>query len=217
MRAQNLASRMRGVIPLKLPLLLTLGRLFISPLFLIFYLYYRQLDISLYALPFLLIGLLSLIELSDFFDGYLARKLNLVTDLGKVLDPMADSITRLTVLLTFTQGLVQLPLLLVFVFIYRDAMISTLRTVCAFRGVTLAARMSGKVKAVVQAVAIFLILLLMIGYAWSYFSLTQLQHISTLIISLAALYTLYSGGEYIYANRGYIRQAWSRSQRPPTL
>ncbi len=202
---------------MKLPLLLTLGRLFISPLFLIFYLYYRQLDISLYALPFLLIGLLSLIELSDFFDGYLARKLNLVTDLGKVLDPMADSITRLTVLLTFTQGLVQLPLLLVFVFIYRDAMISTLRTVCAFRGVTLAARMSGKVKAVVQAVAIFLILLLMIGYAWSYFSLAQLQSISALIISAAALYTLYSGGEYIYANRSYIRQAWSRSKHPPTM
>ncbi|MEM7174969.1 MAG: CDP-diacylglycerol--glycerol-3-phosphate 3-phosphatidyltransferase [Chlamydiota bacterium] len=198
---------------MKLPLFLTLGRIFISPLFLIFYLYYPQLGVSLYALPFLLISLLSVSELSDFFDGYLARKLNLVTDLGKILDPMADSITRLTILLTFTQGLVQLPLLLVFVFIYRDTMISTLRTVCALQGVTLAARTSGKVKAVVQAVAIFLILILIIAYAWGQLSLGQLQGVALAIVSAAALYTFYSGAEYIYANRSYIQEAWTKSKR----
>ena len=212
MRSQSLASLVRGVLPLKLPLFLTLGRIFISPLFLIFYLYYPKLGISLHALPFLLIGLLAISELSDFFDGYLARKLNLVTDLGKILDPMADSITKLTILLTFTQGLVQLPLLLVFVFIYRDTMISTLRTVCALQGVTLAARISGKVKAVVQAAVIFLILSLIIAYAWNHLSLRQLQGISLSIVSAAALYTLFSGAEYIYANRGYIREAWTKSK-----
>ncbi|MEM8727491.1 MAG: CDP-diacylglycerol--glycerol-3-phosphate 3-phosphatidyltransferase [Chlamydiota bacterium] len=193
---------------MKLPLILTISRIFISPIFLIFYLNYRQLGISLHALPFILIFSLLLSELSDFFDGYLARRFNLVTELGKILDPMADSITRLTILLTFTQGFIRLPLLLVFVFVYRDAMISTLRTVCAFRGVTLAARTSGKVKAVLQAVSIFAILILMIPYAWGALSLIRLQAISLTIISAAAIYTVFAGTEYIWANRSYIKQAW---------
>jgi CDP-diacylglycerol---glycerol-3-phosphate 3-phosphatidyltransferase len=208
MRAQSLVSLVRGAVPLKLPLLLTLGRIFISPIFLILYLYYPQLGINLHVLPFLLIGLLALSELSDFLDGYLARKFNLVTDLGKILDPMADSITRLTILMTLTQGLVQLPLLLVFVFIYRDTMISTLRTICALRGMTLAARLSGKIKTALQGVVIFLILFLMIAYTWSYISLKQLQIMSFFVVSISALYTLYSGIEYIYANRHYIREVW---------
>ncbi|MCP5490908.1 MAG: CDP-diacylglycerol--glycerol-3-phosphate 3-phosphatidyltransferase [Chlamydiales bacterium] len=194
--------------PVKLPLILTIGRIFISPIFLIFYLKYQHLGITLHALPFVLIFLLGLSELSDFFDGYLARKFHVVTELGKILDPMADSITRLTILLTFTQGFIDLPLLLVFVFVYRDAMISTLRTVCALKGVTLAARTSGKIKAVLQAISIFLILILMIPYAWGVLSLMQLQQISLFIISGAAFYTVFSGAEYIYSNRLYIKQAW---------
>ena len=212
MRATSKVSIFRGEILLKLPLFLTIGRIFISPIFLIFYLKYQQLGITLHALPFVLIFLLVLSELSDFFDGFLARRFNLVTELGKILDPMADSITRLTILLTFTQGFIRLPLLLVFVFVYRDAMISTLRTVCAFRGVTLAARTSGKIKAVLQASSIFAILILMIPYAWGSLSLLQLQNISLIIISAAAVYTVFAGGEYIWANRGYIRQAWQSDQ-----
>ena len=213
MRAISKVPIFRGEIPLKLPLFLTIGRIFISPIFLIFYLKYQQLGITLHALPFVLIFLLVLSELSDFFDGFLARRFNLVTELGKILDPMADSITRLTILLTFTQGFIRLPLLLVFAFVYRDAMISTLRTVCAFRGVTLAARTSGKIKAVLQASSIFAILILMIPYAWGSLSLLQLQNISLIIISAAAVYTVFAGGEYIWANRSYIRQAWQSDQK----
>jgi CDP-diacylglycerol--glycerol-3-phosphate 3-phosphatidyltransferase len=212
MKVASKVSFFRGEIPLKLPLFLTIGRIFVSPIFLIFYLKYQQLGITLHALPFVLIFLLVLSELSDFFDGYLARRFNLVTELGKILDPMADSITRLTILLTFTQGFIRLPLLLVFAFVYRDAMISTLRTVCAFRGVTLAARTSGKIKAVLQASSIFAILILMIPYAWGSLSLLQLQNISLIIVSAAAIYTVFAGGEYIWANRSYIRQAWQSDQ-----
>ena len=208
MRAASKTSIFKGRLPLKLPLILTMSRIFMSPIFLIFYLKYQALGISLTALPFVLLFLLALSELTDFFDGFLARKFNLVTELGKILDPMADSITRLTILLTFTQGFIRLPLFLVFVFVYRDAMISTLRTVCAFRGVTLAARTSGKIKAVLQAASIFAILILMIPYSWGAISLMQLQDISLKIISAAAIYTVFAGAEYIYANRSYIKQAW---------
>ena len=212
MRAANKVLFFKGEMSLKLPLFLTIGRIFISPVFLFFYLKYQQIGLSLNMLPFVLIFLLALSELSDFFDGFIARKFNLVTELGKILDPMADSITRLTILLTFTQGFIRLPLLLVFVFVYRDAMISTLRTVCAFRGVTLAARTSGKIKAVLQAASIFAILILMIPYAWGALSLLQLQNISLMIISAAAVYTVFAGAEYIWANRTYICQAWQKDQ-----
>jgi len=204
----NIQDLFRGTIPLRLPLFLTIGRICVSPLFIVVYLRYKHLGISLYFLPFILLFFLMLSELSDFFDGYLARKNNTVTELGKLLDPMADSITHLTIFLAFTQGLIRLPLFLVFIFIYRDAMVSTLRTLCALRGVALAARISGKVKALLQGMAIFLVLILMIPYVWGYLPLAQFQDMSFYIITTAAMYTLFSGGEYIWMNRLYIKQAW---------
>ncbi len=185
-----------------------------SPVFLLVYLYFEQMQIPLTVLPWVLIGLLSVTELSDLFDGFLARRCNQVTDLGKVLDPMADSIFRLSVLLTFTQGIIQLPLLLVCIFFYRDSMISTLRTVCAMRGIALAARLSGKIKAGIQAAVGFVILLLMIPYSLGVLSLESLRQISFYCVLTAAVYTLLSGAEYIYANRGYIKRALLREGAP---
>lgn len=210
MKEPKTRLRPKREIPMKLPLLLTVGRIFIGPIFLLFYLKHDLLGVSIYVLPFILLLLLGLSELSDFFDGYLARKYNLVTELGKILDPMSDSVTKLAILLTFTQGVIQLPLLLVFVFVYRDAMISTLRTLCALKGVTLAARTSGKIKTVLQALAICVIVILMIPYAWGRVSLDQLQTSSLYIMIAAALYTVVSGAEYIWNNRLYIKQAWRK-------
>ncbi len=188
-------------------LALTLSRVLLGPVFLIVYLYYQDLGIKLQWLPYALLFLAAISELSDLFDGRLARRHNKVTDLGKLLDPMADSIFRLSVLLAFTQGLIQLPLLLVCVFFYRDMIISTLRTLCALRGFALAARLSGKIKAVIQAVIGFFILILMIPYSQGCLDLTVLQEISFYSVSVGAVYTVYSGLEYIYANRKYIKRA----------
>lgn len=162
----------------------------------------------------MLLFLLAVAELSDAFDGYLARKYNQVTDFGKIFDPMADSIARLSVLLTFTQPPVNLPMPLIFIFLYRDSVISTLRTICALRGFALAARVSGKIKAAVQAAASFAILFLMIPQSVGYISQEQLQAYSTFIVSLAAIYTLYSGFDYICANRYYIGKLLGRPLKP---
>ncbi|MBS0620103.1 MAG: CDP-alcohol phosphatidyltransferase family protein [Verrucomicrobia bacterium] len=189
------------------PLLLTLSRILLGPIFLIVYLYYDQMGITLLYLPYALLFLAGLSELSDLFDGFLARRHNKVTELGKLLDPMADSIFRLTVLLAFTQGLIQIPLILVCIFFYRDTIISTLRTVCALRGVALAARTSGKIKAVIQAVIGFFILILMIPYSLGCMEITDLRALSFYSVLIGAIYTLFSGFEYIYANRNYIQKA----------
>jgi CDP-diacylglycerol--glycerol-3-phosphate 3-phosphatidyltransferase len=189
------------------PLLLTLSRILWGPLFLIIYLYSMSWGMSLNFLPYVLLALTVLSELSDVFDGFLARKHNKVTELGKLLDPMADSIFRLSVLLAFTQGVIQVPVLLVCLFFYRDTIISTLRTICALRGIALAARLSGKIKAVIQSAVIFFILILMIPYSMGCLEIQTLQALSFYAVLISAIYTLYSGFEYIVANRIYIKKA----------
>lgn len=196
------------------PIYLTLARVAFSPIFLVVYLYHERCGINLYLLPYMLLFLLSICELSDLFDGMVARATNQVTDLGKLLDPMADSIFRLSVFLTFTQGIIQLPLSLVLIFLYRDSVISTLRTVCALRGVTLAARLSGKIKAVLQAATAFFIIILMIPYSLGMITLDTLQEISLYSVMATAVYTVFSGLEYIYANRSYIKKALLLSTTP---
>ncbi|MDQ5956781.1 MAG: CDP-alcohol phosphatidyltransferase family protein [Candidatus Rhabdochlamydia sp.] len=192
---------------MSIALILTLLRVLLGPIFVALYLYYDQWGFTLLSLPYALLCLTVLSEVSDVFDGLLARRYNKVTDLGKLLDPMADSIFRLSVFLAFTQGVIQLPLLLVCVFFYRDIVISTLRALCGLRGFALAARLSGKIKAVVQAVIIFFILIMLIPYSLGYLELGLLRKLSIYSVSIGVVYTLYSGCEYILANRSYIQKA----------
>ncbi len=182
----------------------TFFRIFISPIFLLVYIAHKQIGISDTALPFVLIFLLAISEFSDAFDGYIARKRNEVSELGKILDPMADSIYRNSVFLTFTLEPIQVPMILIFVFIYRDSVISTLRTICAMRGFTLAARITGKIKAIIQAVAAFFILGLMIPHSFGLISTASLHLLSTWIVGATAACVFLSGLEYLFANRKYI-------------
>jgi len=176
---------------------LTFFRLAISPIFLLIYLMHDFLGISRISLPYVLLVLLTVSQLTDLFDGYITRKYNQVTELGKVLDPMADSITNISVFLTYTMDPVRLPLPLVFIFLYRDSVISTLRTLCAMKGFTLAAQKSGKIKAWFQAISAYIVLFLMIPESLGYISDTTLYIASTFVVSIAAFYSLYTGIEYI--------------------
>lgn len=184
----------------------TFIRIIISPIFLLIYIEHDALGINNITLPYVLLFLLAISELSDAFDGYLARKYNQVTDLGKVLDPMADSIARISVFLTFTLDPVRIPMSLVFIFLYRDSVVSTLRTICALKGFALAARISGKIKAVIQAIAAFVVLGLMIPHSLGMLSTETLHNAGTAIVFVTALYTIYSGVDYIIANWCYINK-----------
>ncbi len=168
-------------------------------------------------LPYVLLCLLAVSELSDFCDGFFARRYNQVTDLGKILDPMADSISRISVFLTFTLDPVKLHMLLVFVFLYRDSVVSTLRTICALRGFALAARTSGKIKAVIQGIAAFIVLLLMIPQSLGYISTAELHFWATIAVGVAGIYTLYSGFDYIHANRQYIKIILTQSPKKTSV
>ena len=186
---------------------LTFIRIFISPIFPLLYLEHESLGISYSLLPYLLIFLLGLSELSDFLDGYLARKYDQVTNLGKILDPIADSINHLTVFFSFTTGVIKVPLLLVFPFFYRLSIISTLRTLCALKGIALGARLSGKIKTVIQGISALVILLFMIPHSMELISDSTLRTISISSISVAITFTLFATIDYLYANKQYLTQA----------
>ena len=195
-----------------LPLLLTLTRLWIGPLFLWIYSCYEGLGIPFVLLPYILLGLLLFSELSDVCDGYFARKYKQVTDLGKVLAPMVDSIYRISVFFAFTLPPIDLPIFWVFGILYRDWFVNLLRTICALRGYALSARTSGKLKAIIQAGAAFLTVTLMMLSSQGYLSLGKLQSLSTFILSIASIYSMCSGLDYLYANRIYLISSFAQKK-----
>lgn len=190
---------------------LTFIRIFLSPFFALIYLYRESMSISMVVLPYILLFILIIIEFTDLFDGFVARKKNQVTDVGKVLDPMADSVTRLAVFFTFTQAPVNVPVLLVFVFLFRDYSLSTLRIICALKGFALAARPSGKLKAVIQAIVAFSILFCMIPYSLGIMTENELRWIATSFVAVAAVYTALSAIDYFIANRKYLKKVFYSS------
>ncbi|NGX44656.1 MAG: CDP-diacylglycerol--glycerol-3-phosphate 3-phosphatidyltransferase [Candidatus Anoxychlamydiales bacterium] len=190
---------------MNIPNYVTLLRIVIIPFFPLIYLKYSFFKIDLLWMPYILLFILAFCELTDLVDGFLARKRNQVTDLGKVMDPMADSITNISVFLTFTQSWIDIPMLLVFVFLYREFFISTLRTICALKGVALAARKSGKIKTLLQAIVSITIVLLLIPFTLGFLSLESLRWTSLGLVSIAAIYSVISAVDYIYANRKYMK------------
>ncbi|MDR3311676.1 MAG: CDP-diacylglycerol--glycerol-3-phosphate 3-phosphatidyltransferase [Spirochaetaceae bacterium] len=132
----------------------TLTRIILAPIF--FVLFLTALWVDTIALP-LLIGLVFLLacaELTDFFDGYFARKLNQVSDLGKLLDPFADVILHMTTFFSFTLAGTMPPVIFLLI-MYREFTMLFLRLLAVKQGVTIAARKGGKFKTVLYVAACF--------------------------------------------------------------
>ena len=103
-------------------------------------------------------GLFVLASITDFFDGYLARKHHQVSTFGKFMDPIADKLLVNTLFILFAfQGVV--PVVAVLVMIWRDVFVDGLRMLAAEKGRVVAAGYLGKLKTVVQMLTIMLILL----------------------------------------------------------
>jgi CDP-diacylglycerol--glycerol-3-phosphate 3-phosphatidyltransferase len=149
-------------------------------------------------------ALAALVELSDLFDGMIARARHEVTDLGKVFDPIADSVSRQTMFIAFmVAGII--PWWLYLVFFYRDAFMQLLRIICASGGFVLAARPSGKLKAVLQGVGSFGVLLVVALQSYGLVPETLWgRHPGFWVMVLPAAYTLLTLVDYILPNRGMI-------------
>ncbi|MEM1157105.1 MAG: CDP-diacylglycerol--glycerol-3-phosphate 3-phosphatidyltransferase [Verrucomicrobiota bacterium] len=185
---------------MNLPNQLTLGRLVLCAIF-VLVLEYSGVWRGAVALV-----VFSLAAVTDFLDGYLARKWDLITDLGKLLDPLADKIlVSVAYIGLVREGMA--PLWIVAVIISREFLITGLRTLAAAKGVIMAAEKVGKHKTISQMVTVIfgLILLAMLDLQWQLKwaeSLEQLIYMPLLWITVAI--TAYSGAAYFWKNRNLV-------------
>jgi len=148
-------------------------------------------------------------ELTDMLDGYIARRDNIITDIGKLLDPLSDSISRF--LYFFAFGYVGLfPIWLVLALFLRDIVVAYIRTYVSLSGIAMGARYSGKLKAVVQFAGQYILLFVLIlmlrknGQSLSMPTLYTLIAIGTLS-TIGILVFLKTRGNYLkYSLLGYL-------------
>lgn len=170
---------------------LTLFRLALSPVFLLFFM------LGGMAGHILALLVSCLMEATDLLDGYLARTKKETTDFGKLFDPMADSIARFSIFLCLLWG-GYADLWVVALVFYRDFMVAYIRVAAARAGVVLAARVSGKMKAITQGIVILAILILIVLTPHGDSDAVQATMLTTRrLMLLVAAVTLWSGFDYV--------------------
>ena len=187
---------------MNLPNKLTILRLIMIPVFVaVFYITAIPFNFVVSAIIFLLAAF------TDFLDGYIARKYNLVTDMGKFLDPIADKVlvsTALIVLLVPPAGVNILPWYAgigVAIIMARELIISGFRLVAVTNGKVIAADLSGKIKTFVTDVAIF-VLLIAADVTPEVFDVLDI--IGTILLGISVLLTVISGVECLVKNKDVI-------------
>jgi CDP-diacylglycerol--glycerol-3-phosphate 3-phosphatidyltransferase len=163
---------------------------------------------------YLALFLFVIAAISDFVDGYIARKYNVVSTFGKVMDPLADKIMDLSAMLCFVQ-LDFIPAWMVIIIIGREFLVSGIRILAADEGRIIVASNWGKTKTVIEITSIISILFLMCtNHTINYYHLSrQLFHeealtefvllkvIPYVLMFIVAVMSLVSGLEYFFKNK----------------
>lgn len=191
---------------MNLPNKITLSRIALIPVFILILSISLDLgawNIGTTDLPVvhLIAGVIFLVaSLTDWLDGHYARKYNLITNMGKFLDPLAD---KLLVSAAFIL-LVELDLAaawIVICIISREFAVTGFRLVAAGEGVVLAASSMGKLKTVFQITAVALLLLH--NFPFSYLGIP----VDTIVLYIALVLTIWSGVDYFIKNWHVMRDA----------
>ncbi len=140
----------------------------------------------------------ALASVTDWLDGYLARRHSLITDFGKFLDPLADKVLVLSALVMLTR-LERIPAWLTVLILARELAVDGLRLAAASRGTVIAAGPLGKLKTFSQMV---LILLLFFG-GWA----VDAHWLLLALCGWVCLITLWSGVDYFVRNRDALKSA----------
>lgn len=172
---------------MNLPNKLTMGRIFAIPVFIVLILMeYR------YAAAVVFI----LAAFTDMLDGKIARKYNLVTNFGKLMDPLADKLLVMSALICLAE-LGDVAGWMVIVILGREFIITGMRQVAAAQGIVIAAGTTGKIKTVTQMIAIPLLIL----DNWPFSLLSVNVPMDEIFLWIALVMTVVSGTEYIVKNR----------------
>lgn len=188
---------------MNLPNKITLVRMILIPFFLFFYLAsfvpYGKLIAT---------GILILACITDALDGHIARKYNMVTDLGKLLDPVADKTFSISaMLLLVADGTLPSPygVIVAIIFILRDFLVNGLRQIAAAKNCVVAADIWGKIKSIVLDVALPMLFVLAylqidLGYSLTGFVLVY-AIVCYSLICISAFFAIYSCLNYLIKNR----------------
>ncbi|MDR0569905.1 MAG: CDP-diacylglycerol--glycerol-3-phosphate 3-phosphatidyltransferase [Clostridiales Family XIII bacterium] len=176
-----------------LPNALTLMRVLLIPVFIVALMTGRDLAAGLVFV---------IASLTDLLDGYIARKYDLVTNFGKLMDPLADKLLMMSALVCLVE-LGEIRAWMVVVMLGREFAVTGLRSVAAGEGHVLAAAFSGKLKTFVQALAILALVLR--NRPFESIGLP----VAAVLLWAALLLTVYSGAEFIVKNRKLL--SWKQS------
>lgn len=161
-----------------------------------------------------------LAALTDWADGWVARKYGMITDFGKLMDALADKVLNVGVFVVFFAVPGLMPgwtLFLILIILSREFLITGLRQVAAMRGVVLAAERGGKVKTVFQIVAASLF----IAHAAAVKDFSMVKWFTELLGGAAILLLLVATGLTVLSGYGYVTKYWHllsgapQEPRPP--
>lgn len=170
--------------------------MFIAPLFLVVYFLNIRHRMLIAALMF------ALGAVTDAIDGNLARKNNMVTNFGKLLDPIADKMLVTAGLLAFMQdGLCNIWIVLII--LTREFAITSVRLIASAQGVVIPANIGGKIKTVMQMVS-FIIIMLLGELKYAFGTDIPLAAVSNILLALTAVAAVASGLKYLIDSRSVI-------------
>lgn len=193
---------------MNLPNKLTIARMVLTVFFL-FLLFAHGMAAKIFALITFLTA-----SLTDFLDGFIAKKNNQVTDFGKLMDPVADKILVLSAFLAFVE-LKLIPAWMVIIIILREVTITGLRALALTKGKVIPADDGGKNKTVSQLAAIFAILLFLVfrdggssAFAfWNVQAEALYRNVILAVMFITVLLTIISGTAYMVKNKEVYRNA----------
>ena len=188
---------------------LTIARIVMIPLFLLIMcfpkdvlgivnVFHSNLSVS-WVLAMLIFTIASI---TDFLDGYLARKYHLITNFGKFADPLADKLLVMTAFITLV-GASVIPMWIVAVIVCRELAVTGLRLLLVNDGEVLAAAWPGKVKTATQMLAIIFLLIDDFPVKGLPFS------IGTILLYVCLVATVYSGVDYFIKNKHVFADSFS--------
>lgn len=194
---------------MNLPNQLTMGRLFLTALFVVVMSIPDQLLKSFHLLDYrITIAILFFLiaSITDFLDGYIARKLKLVTDFGKLMDPLVDKILTSAVFIILTQENM-IPAWITITIISREFLVTGLRLLASNQGKVLSADSLGKWKTTSQIIlaSFFLIVLGSNEHALNCLEFIDKPMIGNLLIITCTTITIVSGWSYLSKNRQLVK------------
>lgn len=196
---------------MNLPNKLTVTRVMLVPLLVLIYLFpydilninvpvFKTLNTNIPLVNIIVLVVFTIASITDYFDGKIARKEEIITTFGKFADPIADKLLVNTILLLLANNQ-DINIIIPIIMISRDTIVDAIRLIAASNKNVIAASQLGKLKTVSQMVAV--ILLLLCNYPFSHFGIP----VDQIAIWIAAIISVISGIDYFLKNKSMLMES----------